>query len=417
MFKNQVIGFIIISLFFIGIDFYVWQGIKFLIQNWSSRARSIFRYTYWGYTVFTFLWFLMIRFFDLRMPHAFTRILTALIFAIFVSKLLWMVYLIVDDLIRLFRWGASYAVKPDAAVEHPHRISRLKFINYMGLGTAAAFVGAAVWGIAKGAHNYAVRYRDLPIAGLPDEFNGLKILQISDIHSGSFWSPDAVQRGVNMIKEQNADMVFFTGDLVNDRSSEIQPYMKMFSSIKAPLGVFSILGNHDYGDYVGWDSPSAKLQNLQDLVTFQREMGWDILMDEHRVIEKNGKKLAIVGIQNWSNKARFPKHGDLKKALKGSEDIQHKLLLSHDPSHWKAQVLGFHPEIVATFSGHTHGMQFGIDTRHYKWSPVKLVYKEWIDLYTEGKQHLYVNRGFGYLGFPGRIGINPEISVFTLKQA
>ena len=191
--------------------------------------------------------------------------------------------------------------------------------------------------------------------------------------------------------------------------------MDLFGQIKAPMGVYSILGNHDYGDYVPWPSPQAKKKNLEDLISYHKQMGWDILLDEHRVVEKDGEKLGIIGVQNWSAKGRFPKYGDLDKASQGL-DTSVQLLLSHDPSHWREQVLGKTP-IAATFSGHTHGMQFGVDTKFYRWSPVKMVYKEWLDLYTEKDQHLYVNRGFGYLGYPGRMGIFPEISVHTLTGA
>jgi predicted MPP superfamily phosphohydrolase len=278
----------------------------------------------------------------------------------------------------------------------------------------AAFVGTAIWGIFKGAHNYTIHRKKIKLAGLPDAFKGLKILQISDIHSGSFWDREAVAQGIKLINEQQADVVFFTGDIVNDRSDELLPWIDLFSQIKAPMGVFSTLGNHDYGDYVPWPTPEAKRKNLSDLISYHKQMGWDILNDEHRVLEKDGQKLTIVGVQNWSAKARFPKYGNLKKAMDGAPKDTVKILLSHDPSHWREQVVGKQTDIALTFAGHTHGMQFGIDSKFYRWSPVKYVYKEWLDLYTESNQHLYVNRGFGYLGYPGRMGIYPEITVVTL---
>jgi predicted MPP superfamily phosphohydrolase len=364
----------------------------------------------------------MMIFWTLQRFDAFTispqvlRFVAVLFFSITIAKLIWALFLMADDLLRLFRWIYAYFFTDNTEVpNNPAGMTRLKFLNYLGLGIGAAFVGTAIWGVVKGAHNYQIKRRKLSIKGLPKAFEGLKIVQISDIHSGSFWSRDAVARGIDMIKAEKADMVFFTGDLVNDRSDEVLPWMDLFGQIKAPMGVYSILGNHDYGDYVPWPSPQAKKKNLDDLISYHKQMGWDILLDEHRVVEKDGEKLGIIGVQNWSAKGRFPKYGDLVKASEGL-DTTVQLLLSHDPSHWREQVLG-KTKIAATFSGHTHGMQFGVDTKFYRWSPVKMVYKEWLDLYTEKNQHLYVNRGFGYLGYPGRMGIFPEISVHTLTGA
>lgn len=387
-----------------------------LTANWSDRGKSIIKYSYWGYTVLVFVFFVLLRFQLIPLPSQAIKIISAIVFAIVIAKIFWVLFLLIDDLIRLFRWIYQYFfINLETVPNQPSGISRLKFLQYAGLGIAATFIGTAVWGIFKGAHNYTIHRKKLKIAGLPSAFQGLKIVQISDIHSGSFWDREAVIKGVELINEQNADMVFFTGDLVNDRSDEIVPWMDVFSKIKAPMGVFSILGNHDYGDYVLWPSADAKAQNLQNLINYHKKMGWDILMDEHRIIEKDGQKLCIVGIQNWSAKARFPKYGNIKKALHNAPSDTIKLLLSHDPSHWRKQILGKHKDIAATFAGHTHGMQFGIDSKFYRWSPIKYIYKEWLDLYTENNQHLYVNRGFGYLGYPGRMGIYPEITVVTLS--
>ena len=397
----------------LSVDFYVWQGVKFLIQGATSKVKQIVTYSYWGYTVFTFLFFATLPFVDVRHSSTFFRITLSLIFAILVLKVIWFIFILIDDIIRAIRATGTEG-NPFKAGD----INRSKFLQWMGLGIGGAFFSSMVYGITKGAHKYTIHKKNLPIKGLPKAFEGLKIVQISDIHSGSFYDKAAVQKGVDMVNAQNADMVFFTGDLVNDRATEIVPYKEMFGSIKAPMGVYSILGNHDYGEYVHWDSREERMENIEDLLQHHRDMGWDILMDEHRVIEKDGEKMAILGVQNWSAKRNFPRYGDLSKAYAGSEDIPTKLLLSHDPSHWKEEITQKpeYKDIAVTFSGHTHGMQFGIDSKWYKWSPVKLVYKEWIDLYNDNDQMLYVNRGFGYLGFPGRVGIWPEISVFTLQQ-
>lgn len=418
MFKTQILGFLFFTTFFLAVDFYVWSAIMSLGGGWQPKTKTLVKYVYWGFTAFMFLFFLIYRSGIIEIPAWLIKPISGIVFAITIAKLFWVVFLLVDDIIRLFRWLYAYFfTEVESTPSRPWEMSRLKFLQFTGLGIGAAFIGTSIWGIFKGAHNYTVHRVKLKIANLPDAFKGLKIVQISDIHSGSFWDREAVERGVQMINDQKADMVFFTGDIVNDRSSELVPWMDLFSKIKAPLGVYSTLGNHDYGDYVGWPSMQAKKQNLQDLIGYHKQMGWDILMDEHRVIEKDGAKLSIIGIQNWSDKGRFPKYGDLAKAYQGVPQDSVKLLLSHDPSHWKKQVLQEYPDIDCTFSGHTHGMQFGIDTKFYRWSPVKMVYKEWIDLYREGNQQLYVNRGFGYLGYPGRMGIYPEISVFELERA
>lgn len=413
MFKSRLIGMSFFVIFFLAIDVYAWFGLKFITQHWSERSRLILKWVYWGYTAIMMLFWTLQRFDVFALNPQVLRFVAVLFFSITIAKLIWALFLMFDDLLRLFRWIYAYFFTDNTETpNNPAGMTRLKFLNYLGLGIGAAFVGTAIWGVVKGAHNYQIKRRTLSIKGLPKAFEGLRIVQISDVHSGSFWSREAVARGIDMIKAEKADMVFFTGDLVNDRSDEVLPWMDLFGQIKAPMGVYSILGNHDYGDYVPWPSPEAKMKNLEDLISYHKQMGWDILLDEHRVVEKDGEKLGIIGVENWSAKGRFPKYGDLAKASQGL-DTSVQLLLSHDPSHWREQVLG-KTKIAATFSGHTHGMQFGVDTKFYRWSPVKMVYKEWLDLYTEKDQHLYVNRGFGYLGYPGRMGIFPEISVHTL---
>ena len=431
MFKSALIGFLFVASIVIAIDLYAWQGVKLLSAPWSPKSRSILKWSYWGWTTAGFLFFLFFRMGLVEVSQTTLRIVSSVVFSIFFAKLFWCLFLFLDDATRLFRWIYSLFSKHKDEVVAEVGITRYKFLSWMGLGLGSVFIGGTVWGIAKGAHNYTVRRRILKIKGLPAAFDGLKIVQLSDIHSGSFWSHDAVKRGVDMVVAEKPDVFFFTGDLVNDKAEEMVPWLELFGSIHAPVGKFSILGNHDYGDYVPWDDfdplqarlsikekgfyRTAKQQvNLESLYGHHKTMGWDLLLNEHRILEKDGQKLAIVGVENWSNKGRFPKYGKLNEALKGAEGIT-KLLLSHDPSHWREQVLSHQPEVAVTFSGHTHGMQFGVDTRYYRWSPVKMLYKEWLDLYSEGDQHLYVNRGFGYLGYPGRLGIFPEISVFTLR--
>lgn len=410
--------FLSVTLVILCLDFYVWQGVKVLIQNSSPRMRMWVRWGYWGFTAFNFLLFFTLRFGFLEDFHRATlQLLFFLAFAVLIAKIIWMAFLLTDDLIRLVRLvlQKTGAVSVEAGTS-VNSVSRLRFLSQAGALLGAGLITAMTWGVAKGAHNYSIRRRTLRLANLPEAFRGLKIVQISDIHSGSFWSHDAVKRGIEMILREKADVIFFTGDMVNDRADEMIPWKDLFSQLKAPMGVYSILGNHDYGDYVPWPSAEAKHANLEQLKQTHADLGWNLLLNEHRVLTKDGASIALLGVENWSNKARFPKYGRLNEALQGTEAYPVKLLLSHDPSHWKEQVLG-KTDIQATFSGHTHGMQFGVDSRYYRWSPVKYVYKEWMDLYEEEGQYLYVNRGFGYLGYPGRLGINPEITVFTLDAA
>ena len=250
----------------------------------------------------------------------------------------------------------------------------------------------------------------------PKSFDGIRIVQLSDIHSGSFFDKKAVQGGIEMVLGEKPDMVFFTGDLVNNETKEVKEYFDLFSKVKAPKGVYSVLGNHDYGDYKSWSSPTAKRKNLQDMLDAHQQLGWNLLLNENRYIEEGGDKLAVIGVENWGA-GRFSKYGKLGQAYVNTEEGAVKLLLSHDPSHWDAQVRPDYPDIDLMFAGHTHGFQFGVEIGNFKWSPSKYIYKQWADMYQEKHQYLYVNRGFGFLGFPGRIGIYPEITLVELKRA
>ena len=339
----------------------------------------------------------------------------SILFGLFIAKAAWLIFMIIDDVVRLVKYSGS-AVQKGPTVK---AISRSEFIVTSGALVAGTLFGSLVYGIAKGAHNYQVKRKALKLKNLPEAFKGFRIVQISDVHSGSFWSKDSVKRGIQMIMDQKPDAIFFTGDLVNSTSAEFEDYKEMFGELEAKHGVFSVLGNHDYGDYYRWPDKNGvtKEQNLQKLKDYQAEMGWDLLTNENRVIEKEGAKLAILGVENWSASSQFHSYGDMSKTYKGIEHIENKLLLSHDPSHWRAEIVKNYPDIDAMFSGHTHGMQFGVDSRFFKWSPVKYKYPEWAGFYQEKDQQLYVNTGFGYLGYPGRVGFLPEITVFELETA
>jgi predicted MPP superfamily phosphohydrolase len=254
----------------------------------------------------------------------------------------------------------------------------------------------------------------LSFSNLPQAFKGFKIVHISDVHSGSFQDKTAVKKGIDLINAQHPDLILFTGDLVNDRHDEMLEYMDIFSTLKAKYGVYSTLGNHDYGDYVAWPNAAAKTDNLEKLKNVHAKMGWRLLMNEHVAIEKNNDAFALLGIENWGAKGRFPKYGKMQEAYPGTEKYAFKILMSHDPSHWDAQVKTEYKDIDLMLAGHTHGMQFGLENPYFKWSPVQWMYKQWAGLYEEGNQKLYVNRGFGFIGYPGRVGILPEITLIEL---
>ncbi|MEM6964725.1 MAG: metallophosphoesterase [Bacteroidota bacterium] len=274
-----------------------------------------------------------------------------------------------------------------------------------------------LYGIIRNKYRYKIYPTTVEIENLPDSLDGLKIIQISDIHSGSFTEKAPIRNAIQMINEQQADLVFFTGDLVNSIANEMEPFMDVFDKIKARYGVFSILGNHDYGDYIRWESREAKLQNFEKLKSIHQQLGWDLILNGNRILDIKGEEVAVIGVENYSAHGRFNKYGNLEKAYEGASRAVLKLLLSHDPSHWEDEVLKKFKDIDITFSGHTHGAQFGLEIPGLiKWSPIKYVYKQWAGLYRKNAQFLYVNRGFGFLGYPGRVGILPEITVMKLKK-
>ncbi|WP_421805775.1 metallophosphoesterase [Flagellimonas sp.] len=335
--------------------------------------------------------------------------------AFFLLALVLGFFLLLEDVVRLIGYGYNkiVGISDSDAGYFP---SRRKFISGIALGLAALPFGALLYGMYRGKYNYQVLKYELEFDDLPDAFHNYQITQISDVHSGSFDDYKKVEYGVNLINDQQSDVIFFTGDIVNNRSTELEPWKDVFSRLEAKDGVFSILGNHDYGDYAVWDTEEQKAQNLEDLKNMQKEMGFDLLLNSNRFLEKDGQKIALVGVENWG-RGGFKKAGDLQKAKEGVSPEDFKILLSHDPSHWEDVVLHDDYHFHLTLSGHTHGMQFGVEIPGWiKWSPVKWRYKYWAGIYKELDQFINVNRGFGFIGYPGRFGIYPEISVITLKK-
>jgi hypothetical protein len=424
------------SVFAVLIDWYSWQAIKALVRNQSKLVQKVFASIYWTIPVIVVIYLISGLIFPGANTNKFVKIyFNGFYFVIYISKFVVCLFLLFDDTKRLIKkwWISSKKHKKDIipeltqgdTLEHLHeeqeeqkeKINRSQFLATTGLLVGSLPLIILSRGIIKGAYDYRVRRVQLYLPNLPSGFEGVKILQVSDIHSGSFTNRDAVYKGIQMIKAENPDLVFFTGDIVNSKTDELYDWQNIFAEITAPMGVFSIYGNHDYGDYVNtWKSKEEKAQNLADLAQAHKDMGWNLLRNEHVVINKNNQKIGIVGVENWGDRGRFQKYGDVEKATKNMPDVPVKLLLSHDPSHFDTIVSKNHQDIDVTFSGHTHGFQFGVEIGGFQWSPSQYIYPHWAGLYKEGKQQLYVNRGFGFLGYPGRVGILPEITVFTLTK-
>jgi hypothetical protein len=409
---------------FILLDWYIFQAIKTSFSGAKPSTQKIAYGVYFVLSLFPYIAFIVLLTVGYFNWHGWSKnIIVGIAQAVFISKVLILPFLLIDDIIRFFIWIGHYFVysKEVAAAENKG-ISRLQFLSKAALVVGSVSFGSFIYGIVRGAYNYKKVKIKLPIPNLPDEFKNMKIVQISDLHVGSFASSKPVQKIVDLINEENADIVFFTGDLVNYTVDEALPYASILKKIRAKKAVYSILGNHDYGMYVDWSSKTDHEKHFQQLLDLQRkELGWDLLMDENRILEINGKKLAVIGVQYIGHNLHFGKFGNLDKAYEGAQNADVQLLLSHDPSHWdhEVSVNEKYKNIHATFAGHTHGFQFGIEIPKIglKWSPSQYVYPHWAGLYPKEKQHLYVNRGAGFLGYPGRLGISPEITIFELVNA
>jgi uncharacterized protein len=416
---NRITFISIVAVVFVMMDWYIFQAVRYFLDEISGNWRKLIYTLYWAITLFCITGMF---YYNLGGKDVISREMRTIIFSVmfinFFSKIFGVFFLMIDDVGRAVRW-VWQQLSPSSSVAAKKTGEGISRSEFLVKSSVIATVVPAItmgYGIFSGAYDYRVRKKTVYLSNLPASFDGLRIAQLSDIHSGSFFNKTAVEGGVDMLLAEKPDVVFFTGDLVNDRADEMKEYQPIFRKVKAPLGVYSTLGNHDYGDYTAWPSTKAKRKNLQDLVQIHKQMGWNILMNEHYLLEEGSDKVAVLGIENWGT-GGFPKYGKLDQAYQGTEDAAVKLLLSHDPSHWDAQVRPQYPDIDLMFAGHTHGMQFGIEVGDFKWSPVQYRYKQWAGWYQQGQQHLYVNRGFGFLVFPGRIGILPEVTILELKKA
>ncbi|SOE22200.1 hypothetical protein SAMN06298216_2649 [Spirosomataceae bacterium TFI 002] len=418
---QRIIWVLVFVGLFLAIDFFVFEAIKQVSKALSENTNRVISYVYWSIPIIS-ISIIAIAFFLFpgRINPMWRNFLASFVFIIYISKLIATIVLLIGEVGRGIEWlyakiqGIGKETTLSDSSESP-TITRSEFITKTALTMGAAHVGVMTFGILSGAHDYRVKRVKVALKNLPSKFNGIRIAQISDVHSGSFYNKTAVNGGVDLLLNEKPDIAFFTGDLVNNKSEEFRDYFDTFKRIKAPLGVYSTLGNHDYGDYYQWASAKEKIDNLNNLKEAHRLMGWDLLLDEHRSIKVDNEEIGILGIQNWGA-GGFAKYGNLEKAITNTDNFPVKLLLSHDPSHWREQVLG-KTQIDIAFAGHTHGMQYGVELGSFKWSPVQLRYKEWAGLYSQQDQHLYVNRGYGFIGYPGRVGILPEITIMELVTA
>jgi predicted MPP superfamily phosphohydrolase len=415
---SQLIILIAISIGLILVDRYVLSGIRGISKKWKFTNKIGFTIAYWLFSGILIVGLFISIYFKLTIGAK--AALLMVFFLVWIAKALFLPFVIADDVRRYFlrKKAKNDIVTAASPVSKPSgdSIPRSEFLMKAGVLASALPLASLTYGVVSGAYDYTVERHTLYLPNLPKKFDGIRLGQISDIHSGSFYNKKAVLGGVEMLMHEKADFIFFTGDLVNKVSSEMRDYQDVFAKVKAPLGVYSSLGNHDYGDYSNWPSPAAKKKNLDDLKATHKNMGWDLILNSNRRLKVDGEEIGILGVENWGSMSRFPKYGRVDLALENTDDLPVKLLLSHDPSHWRAQVLNY-KQVDMMFSGHTHGMQFGVKTPNFQWSPIQYVYKEWSGFYREGEQQLYVNTGYGFLGYPGRVGILPEITIFTLKAS
>lgn len=408
--------------FMVLLDFYFFQIVKTVSSSLGQKTRSIIFISYWTISILALVVLFILPLLNLdNYSRSVRSTIFAIIIGLFLSKLIGSVFFLIDDIRRGVQWLAGKVFFKNTEGEQINSeggISRSIFLSWFGIAVSGGLFSSLLYGFSN-KYNYKVKKLRLEYPNLPLAFKGMKIVQISDVHSGSFSNKEAIVKGVQKAMSLQPDLILFTGDLVNDRAVEMDNYLDVFNQLKAPMGVYSVLGNHDYGDYFWGKHPSGndaieKQKNLERLKQQQAEMGWKLLMDEHVILERNAEQIALIGIQNWSALNRFPKYGNLKKAHTGTENIPFKILMSHDPTHWDAEVRPAFSDIDLTLSGHTHGFQFGVEIPGFRWSPVQYVYRQWAGLYAEGAQKLYVNQGFGFIGYPGRVGILPEITLIEL---
>lgn len=405
-----MIRWLIFLAFVIVVEFYSFQAFRTLIRTkwfliaYVALSAAVIIYLIWSFSQFD-------RSVGQNKQSLFT---IGLMLIVYVPKIILTLFLFGEDIFRLIRGTINYFVENDNPSSYFP--SRRRFVSQIALGIAAIPFASLIYGIFEGKYNFKVIKQAIFFPDLPEEFDGFKITHISDIHSGSFDNPEKIKYAIDLINDQESDLILFTGDIVNTHATEMHPWIDTFKKIHKPaFGKYSVLGNHDYGEYVSWPSRKQKEENFQAVKKLHNDIDFKLLLNEHIFLEKNNQKIAVVGVENWGK--NFKQAGDLRKASEGLTENDFKILLSHDPSHWEYQVKDHEKHFQLTLSGHTHGMQFGIEIPGFiKWSPVQYVYKQWAGLYENLGRYVYVNRGFGFHAYPGRVGIWPEITVIELKK-
>ncbi|MFT3793539.1 metallophosphoesterase [Flavobacterium sp.] len=401
---------IIFTLVLLLIEFYAFQAFRTVIKTrWMLGAYIMVSLFVVGFI------FYAIAHYDRSVGQTKQTLMAlGLLLLIYIPKILLMFFMFGEDVYRVFRAGCNYFYQSD--VDAGIFPARRKFVSQIGLGLAAVPFLSLIYGMTIGKYNYKVMRQQVFFPDLPDAFDGFKLTQISDVHSGSFDNPDKINHAIDLINEQDSDLILFTGDIVNVHAKEMHPWIEAFNRIRPhAFGKYSVLGNHDYGEYVEWPSQKEKAENFAAIKDLHRQIDFKLMLNEHAFLQKGNDKIALVGVENWGR--NFKQAGDLRKASEGLQKEDFKILMSHDPSHWEEQVKRHEKNFHLTLSGHTHGLQFGIEIPgFFKWSPAQYIYKQWAGLYEEFGRYVYVNRGFGFHAYPGRVGIMPEITVIELKK-
>ena len=401
----MIISLIIFFFILVFIEFYFYLGVKKILNR---KSRLIYIFTFFS----LYLFFVIYSFtFEISSSSRVFSYYLSIIFLFLIAKTISLPIILIEDLFRLFNF-----IKSKINTKSKVNLKRRALISKLSLIFSSLTLPVGFDGIFFGKYRYRIINHEINFKNLPKKFDGYKLVQLSDFHCGSLENKHMVDKAIKMINDENADLIVFTGDFVNNRYEEVKPWVKSFSKLKAKDDMISVLGNHDYGDYQRWSSKFEKEENFKNLLEIQKKIGFKVLMNENKYIIRGDEKIAIVGVENWG--ARFNQLGDIEKSIQNISEIDFKIVLSHDPTHWE-KILKDHPKkFDLTLSGHTHGMQFGIEIPGIiKWSPVQWVYKYWAGLYTHNGKYLNVNRGFGVLAFPGRVGIWPEITTITLKRS